>query len=821
MFVPLAALYLAASAYAVPADSLATDSTARHRIVREFEPVVVVGGRLTDARSIEAVHPISRESLRRLAVDRFTDAVGLQAGVVALGEDLHVRGGRAGELTVSVLGVPLNEPRRGTPMEFPLFAVRSAELLSGGLDADHTGSLAGELDVQTELPPARPEWLLRWTSDGRAGTGFDAVNARVGGPIPRTSLGLVAAGEVRLDDLGLPVTRSRGRTHVLGQSFGWRQDNRLLGWAKLAPRENPSRRSLEVLASRVLRQPYDAMFDFDGWVSFDPDHSPFGRPLATADAPLDPTYFRYRAGDHAVMTEERRVAVIGTWATGRALAPQRLTAGWLGASSLTSVGLRRDRAYVSDANRVTFGPYDYAWADPFHAYAGDEPYFRDAGSSRWFARVDAARVVARRHRLRFGAGLQYDFVRLDELDDAAPATNGIDTLRSFRAWAPGSFAYVQHRWDYGGLTWNAGLRVSSWTAGPQGGAPYLLPYQRTGAGWRAPTLWSWSPRIGFAYPVSDRDAFSAAYSRVFQDPPRDLLYENRDFPYDRHPLGNASLRPSEVISYQAAVKHILDPQWSLQLGLFYRDVYGQPGTREFQPAPGIYRLRFESTDDAHAGGVEFTVLRDWPGHQRLEVSYTFMSAWGTQSNLEGLAFGTPLGARPVPTGQHPLDWNQEHALAFSLELHTRRQWTLTWNTRVASGLPWTPLFRQPGAPDTWPPSYADQSQLNSRTLPWHENTNLAARFQPRALRGGSVMLTVTNVFANRAARLATLSGYPNPIIGTLYDEYGAFRTETGLGGGAYWNDTNGDGRREWVRVRDPRLGAPPRTLRFGIELGRW
>ena len=42
------------------------------------------------------------------------------------------------------------------------------------------------------------------------------------------------------------------------------------------------------------------------------------------------------------------------------------------------------------------------------------------------------------------------------------------------------------------------------------------------------------------------------------------------------------------------------------------------------------------------------------------------------------------------------------------------------------------------------------------------------------------------------------------------DDYGAHRAETGLGGGAYWNDE------AWVRVHDPRLVGPPRSIRFSV-----
>jgi hypothetical protein len=62
----------------------------------------------------------------------------------------------------------------------------------------------------------------------------------------------------------------------------------------------------------------------------------------------------------------------------------------------------------------------------------------------------------------------------------------------------------------------------------------------------------------------------------------------------------------------------------------------------------------------------------------------------------------------------------------------------------------------------------------------------------------------------------SVDGYPNPVIDTLYDDYGAYRTETGLGGGAYWAQPAGDGDGYWVPVHDPRLLNPPCTVRVSV-----
>jgi hypothetical protein len=130
-----------------------------------------------------------------------------------------------------------------------------------------------------------------------------------------------------------------------------------------------------------------------------------------------------------------------------------------------------------------------------------------------------------------------------------------------------------------------------------------------------------------------------------------------------------------------------------------------------------------------------------------------------------------------------------------------------WVTRLGSGLPWTPRARREVDPD--------HERLNSRRFNWEETTDLSIRATlPRRLRRVEVGFEARNLFDARAERAATVDGYPQPVINTLYDDYGAFRTETGLPGGAWWDE--GDSR--WVRVHDPRLFEAPRTLRVVVAV---
>src|SRR5580765_7746425 len=166
-----ACLLLAATA-ADPAlpDSAATASqdslrASSNKVVKRLEEVEVRASRLADPLSSQSVHRVTREALRELPVDHLSDALALEAGVVAMDEQLHVRGGRVGDAQMTVEGIPLGEALRGRPMQIPRLALESADIVSGGLDAEHGGALAGVIPLHTLSAPERAQGEVRWDGD--------------------------------------------------------------------------------------------------------------------------------------------------------------------------------------------------------------------------------------------------------------------------------------------------------------------------------------------------------------------------------------------------------------------------------------------------------------------------------------------------------------------------------------------------------------------------------------------------------------------------------------------------------------------------------
>jgi len=78
-----------------------------------LEEVQVTAQRLIDTKSSTTRQTVSGETLSQLPVENLRDAVGLKAGVVNHGGELHVRGGRGDETSLQVDGLSVENPTTG------------------------------------------------------------------------------------------------------------------------------------------------------------------------------------------------------------------------------------------------------------------------------------------------------------------------------------------------------------------------------------------------------------------------------------------------------------------------------------------------------------------------------------------------------------------------------------------------------------------------------------------------------------------------------------------------------------------------------------
>ncbi|HEU4928984.1 MAG TPA: carboxypeptidase-like regulatory domain-containing protein, partial [Candidatus Krumholzibacteria bacterium] len=78
------------------------------KVVAKIQDIVVTADRaMVEVTETQVTGNVSEEQVQNMPVDDIIEAVGLKAGIVKTGDDMHVRGGRSNEVQIQIDGVPV------------------------------------------------------------------------------------------------------------------------------------------------------------------------------------------------------------------------------------------------------------------------------------------------------------------------------------------------------------------------------------------------------------------------------------------------------------------------------------------------------------------------------------------------------------------------------------------------------------------------------------------------------------------------------------------------------------------------------------------
>jgi outer membrane receptor protein involved in Fe transport len=317
-----------------------------------------------------------------------------------------------------------------------------------------------------------------------------------------------------------------------------------------------------------------------------------------------------------------------------------------------------------------------------------------------------------------------------------------------------------------------------------------------------------SPRIGIAYPVSDRDVMSFHYGRLFQVPDRLYIYQGRNISAEAR--GNPNLEPETTISYQLGVQHLFSKEIYGQFGVYFKDIFGLLTTVD-QEIPGfavVVPTRVNG-DYASSRGIEFTLIKRHSHGFSGEINYTFGNATGTASDPNrALTSAGNLRDQYKPTSEQPLDWDQRHSVAATLRLGNEKDWAASFVYQFGTGFPYTRELRQQRT--------QDPAATNASRLPSTSTLSVQAeRFFKVWGQSVTVYLQGSNLLDAQNISELQPSLWPDNQLSA--SSYIVHYTETGRAGGAFLTaDQNGDGTEDWFAVNDPRVFAQGRVIRVGL-----
>ena len=917
-------------------------------VVAKTQEIVVTAERaLVEVTESKTSAAVSEQQLQSMPVDDVLEAVGLKAGIVKTGDDMHVRGGRGGEVQVQIDGVPVSDPLGGGTVDVGMLGTSGSEIVSGGMDAEYGDAQSAVINIATKEGGRRFGGELRYFTDdfGRSDktyTNFDRLSLGFGGPTWWKNLRYYASGEATWSDgenttieprpehkitellkfrerqsaaynMQGKLTYNMARMKLDGEAIysSSRSDDYLNSWnvsgyvgkiwefQSLAYAVAPEPGQPEIFEFSRIR-----VFNHGPWADIKDEATRVRqlniRPVIVQSLERQEdgtqqlvTYTNFRAADMRVgntvvpvIWDEAVTATDGTilyykpWALFEGFQRQfsqfqpflqdptgadssfvpfnsatrtpetrtenlQLKVGFshnITQKLLYSVKVSRldlkTKASVLDENGDQKDPAEFDTAGlpttlpngsvlpggittttwytdddvPYFVTAYDYPFYSDQHSLQWLMRGDVTSEQFKGHRIKTGVQLLYNDLNDDERTQPAlirenPVTGlpqqglNVNIYRNFNAEGA---VYMQDKWEYEGMVLNAGLRYEWFTVGNND--QILIQ-----AADIDPTVESFksnlSPRLGVAFPITDRDKFFFHYGRFTQWPSRQYLFKTQDPVGSLGTLGNPNLEPELTVSYQAGISHQFTDDIAANFVVFNKDIYGLISSTQFTDSSGVQGFRFINRTYASSRGVELSLEKRLTRRLGFEVYYTYSFADGVASDAD---FGrSAAGLTHLPTEELPLDWDQRHTFNVTLRLADRNKWGATAIYSYGSGLPWTPIDRFARRQDPTVENSRRLEPTHKLSLQGRKLFNVYGReltlfFEGRNLLDDDVLLpggTSPGVFPGLEA--AGMDG-------------GSYLTETGKYGGAFLQDNNDDGLDEFNPVYDPTIWETHRQWRLGL-----
>jgi len=270
-------------------------------------------------------------------------------------------------------------------------------------------------------------------------------------------------------------------------------------------------------------------------------------------------------------------------------------------------------------------------------------------------------------------------------------------------------AYIQDRYERGGLVANVGLRYDYLNVNAKAlknenqplGSDYTLTDDDLTD---AKTYSRLSPRIGIGFPVADRSVLHVNWGQFYQQPDlqdlyvsyRFLEYKIRTGGYDVA-FGNPNLKPEQTTAYEVGLSHQMNDFSKFDVSVYYKDVKDVVQLVSIPSQPfSITSLHNVGTATLKGVDVGFTLRR--VNHVNASLGYSLLFAQGTRQVPNPVWTAAELLHQ---TSRLELD--QRHKLSVNLGLSFLKNEGPKWRNHtpladvdvnvlynLGSGMPYTP-----------------------------------------------------------------------------------------------------------------------------------
>ena len=595
---------------------------------------------------------VTNEQMSVLPVKNFIEVLNMQAGVVAEGNTLYVRGGRGNEVAFLIDGMYVNDPvMGGLATRISNESIEELNFLSGTFNAEYGNALSGVVNIVTKEGGKNYSGTVEARTSEFGAAPYknyreNRVDLTMSGPLLSESSSFFVTGERDARSSWLP--------------FG--SDKTLSTMAKLSGRLIPSLKGvLTWRYSEEDRRPYN-----HSW-KYIPDQ-----------------YLRVREKSRQIIANITHSL-----------------------SSNLFYDLRVSyfsQSYYSGVDKDTsqyLGQAEWSYlankGDGFEFYAKRDPIeLTDNRTETLNAKGDLVWQMGKSNEVKLG--FEFKKHSLKYFDDYDPKRN-FPYITDFTKKPLEGVAYVQDKIEMNAFVMNLGLRFDY--------ADQLSPFRNNPLDRKSvvdskPKV-QWSPRLGVAHPISDKTSLHFSYGHFFQNPDYTRLYENGQYDINvREPIfGQPNLDAERTTAYEVGVSHQFSDAIVGSFTAYYKDIIGLVGTRFFPPfVEGRFVGYTLYMNEAYANVKGFETRIDMRRTKYISgsLTYTYSVAKGSASSETEDYPGTTQS-----TLLYPLSFDKPHLLNLNANLYlpendgpvllgVRPLENTVWNfvVRASSGYPYTP-----------------------------------------------------------------------------------------------------------------------------------
>ncbi|MFV1883496.1 MAG: TonB-dependent receptor [Balneola sp.] len=704
------------------------DVTLREEVIEGQEIVVTAERPIVEKDRTTTTAYVSAEQLEELPIVSINEAVNQQAGVV----DGHFRGGRTGEVSYLVNGVPINNAfNNGASFEVEQNMVSSLEVISGVFNAEYGQALSGVVNIVTKgvssdwsasllayagtiVSTRELEFVSRNTNETsflsfsdfsqekvsytEASSKFQNqdIQFSIGGPIIKNKLGIQASVRY-LNDPGYLIGRDLFRPNDLQSGVGGVQgpDSWVInasGSGDFEELNNNQRYSVNAslvyeLNSR-LKLDYNIFYqDLEGR---NYDH-----------------FFKYNPSGINKYYNISQTHILGL----------RYSIGQNSFANI-SYSYLRDKGDFYLYDDATSSTLDQRYAPPELTGQQGESAFAMGGNY-----LSSSQDITQSHTIvtdftsqinnivLFKTGLSARFHDLDNEAFGITTTATGDVIRSANPLDNSSLevqpfeaaGYSQVKLEFENLIVNAGLRFDyfepdfvvpldvsqirdEFIPDPNGALGDSTLNRRS-----ADASFQISPRLGIAFPISETGVMRFSAGLFFQTPQLNLLYTNNEFEGNvglNTGYGNAELGAERTLQFEVGLQQGLSETMGLDFTLFSKDIRGLAGTQVNLDQNGAFVSRLVNLDYGTIKGATLSLYQRGSGAFSWTIDYTLQFANGSASSPQD-NFQRAIEGRDPIVRLNRLNWDRRNVLNNTITWNTKLGLTISAINSLQTGTPYT------------------------------------------------------------------------------------------------------------------------------------